>query len=181
MIHATIEVYGIKEALRELNTIDKKARRKVTTDFKRITDPIVNDAVRKLPSGKPPISGWGRNWKTKSGQQMLPWDTSIGANLIKAKVSGKKPREWAGHMSNLATFIISWSGAINTVYDMAGRKSSGKTDSGKNMINGLEARFGKASRVLWPAYEMNRQEVEKQMRLLLEDVMNQVNRNLVIR
>jgi hypothetical protein len=84
-------------------------------------------------------------------------------------------------MSNLATFIISWSGAINTVYDMAGRKSSGKTDSGKNMINGLEARFGKASRVLWPAYEMNRQEVEKQMRLLLEDVMNQVNRNLVIR
>jgi hypothetical protein len=181
MIYASLEVVGVKEAIRELQRVDKSARRQLTKDYRRITDPVIDDAVRKLPSGKPPISGWGRNWKTKSGQQMLPWDTSIGANLMKAKVSGKKPREWAGNMTNLATFIISWSGAINTVYDMAGRKSRGNSVSGRNMIAGLEAKKGKASRVLWPAYEANRDQVEKQMRLVLEDVMQQVNRNLVVR
>jgi hypothetical protein len=84
-------------------------------------------------------------------------------------------------MSNLATFIVSWSGAINTIYDAAGRRSRGKTLSGENMIKGLEEKRGKASRVMWPAYEMNRDEVEKQLRLLIEDVMRQVNRNLVVR
>lgn len=180
MIHASLEVVGVKEALRELNNIDKKARRKVTQDFKRITNPVIKDAKSMLPMGAP-ISGWDRSWTTKSGRQMLPWDSAIADDYIKAKVSGKKPREWAGYMSNLATFVVSWSGAINTVYDIAGRKTRGATPSGRNMIAGLEAKKGKASRVLWPAYEANRDEVEKQMRLLIEDVMQQVNRNLVVR
>jgi hypothetical protein len=178
MIYGTITVYGVKDALRELNSIDKRARRKVTADYKKITNPVIKDAKSLLPFGTP-ISGWGRRWTTKSGQQLLPWDSAIGDDYIKARVSGKRPREWNGYMSNLATFIIQWSGAINTIYDIAGRESRGSTPQGRNMIAGLESKKGKASRVLWPAYEMNRQEVEKQMRVLLEDVMAQVNRNLV--
>lgn len=180
MIYASLEVVGVKEAIRELQRVDKSARRQLTKDYRRITEPVISDAKSMLPLGTP-ISGWGRSWTTKSGRQMLPWDSAIADDYIKAKVSGKKPREWAGYMSNLATFIVSWSGAINTVYDIAGRKSRGATPSGRNMIAGLESKKGKASRVLWPAYEANRDQVEKQMRLLLEDVMRQVNRNLVLR
>lgn len=180
MIYASFEVVGVKEAIRELQRVDKSARRQLTKDYRRVTQPVISDAKSMLPLGTP-ISGWGRSWTTKSGRQMLPWDSAIADDYIKAKISGKKPREWGGYMSNLATFIVSWSGAINTVYDIAGRKSRGETVSGRNMIAGLEAKKGKASRVLWPAYEANRDQVEKQIRLLLEDVMQQVNRNLVVR
>lgn len=180
MIYATLEVVGVKEAVRELQRVDKRARRQLTVNYRRITEPVIRDAKSMVPLGTP-ISGWGRSWTTKSGQKLLPWDSEVADDYIKAKVSGKKPREWAGYMSNLTTFIVSWYGAINTVYDIAGRESRGKTVSGRNMIAGLEAKKGKASRVLWPAYLANRDEVEKQMRLLLEDLMQQINRNLVVR
>ena len=36
-VSASLEVVGLKEALKELQDIDKKARRKVTTDYRRIT------------------------------------------------------------------------------------------------------------------------------------------------
>lgn len=179
MISATIEVYGIKEALRELNSVDKKARRKVTTDFKRITKPVVNAAKANVPL-TPPISGWGRKWEDK-GRQLLPWDGSIGAKYVTSKVSGRKVREFAGVTYNLATFVIQFAGAINAIYDMAGRRNQPATPQGRTMIAGLEARYGKGSRVLWPAYEANKDAVEKEVRLLIEDVMQQVNRNLVLR
>jgi hypothetical protein len=46
------------------------------------------------------------------------------------------------------------------------------------MIRAIEGRYGKASRVLWPAYEMNRQEVERQTTELVEIVLREVNRKL---
>lgn len=177
MIEATINVVGLKEALRELNTIDKKARRKVTQDFKKIAKPIVDDAKAKIPVA-PPISGWGRKW-TDKGRQLLPWDGTIGQSYLKARLSTKQPREYGGYVRNLAVFYVSWSGAINAIYDMAGRRNQPETPQGRQMIAGLEAKYGKSSRALWPAYEMNRQEVEKAMQQLVNDVMAQVNRNLV--
>jgi hypothetical protein len=93
-------------------------------------------------------------------------------------VSGKKPREWAGRTTNLAVFSVAWSGAVNTLYDLAGRRNNGDTERGTQMIRALEARFGKASRVLWPAYEMNREQVERQTRDIVETVLREVNRKL---
>jgi hypothetical protein len=92
---ASVQIVGLKEALKELNEIDPKLRREVTKDFRKVVDPVIKTAKAKVPQA-PPISGWGRNWKTKSGHQMTPWIGSRGDDFIKAKVSGKKPREWAG-------------------------------------------------------------------------------------
>jgi hypothetical protein len=175
---ASIEIVGLKEALKELNETDKKLRRQITKDFRKVVDPVIKTAKAKVPQA-PPISGWGRKWTTKSGFQLTPWVGSIGDDYIKAKVSGKKPREWAGRVTNLAAFSVAWTGGINTIYDLAGRKSSGDTERGARMIRALEARHGKASRVLWPAYEMNRDEVERQTLEIVEGVMRAVNRNLV--
>jgi hypothetical protein len=175
---ASVEVVGLKEALKELNEINPKLRRDVTKEFRKIVDPVIKTAKAKVPQ-EAPISGWGRKWTTKSGRQLTPWVGSIGDDYIKAKVSGKKPREWAGRVTNLAVFSVAWSGAINTLYDLAGRKSSGDTERGARMIRALEARHGKASRVLWPAYEMNRDEVERQTAQIVEGVMGEVNRKMV--
>jgi hypothetical protein len=173
----SMEVLGLKEALREIQSIDKKARRKITSDYKQITKPVVTAARQRIPQ-QAPLSGWNRTWKPSSNFQALPWQSAIANSMISQKVSGKKPREWAGRTTNLAVFTVAWKGAINTIYDLAGRGGNGDTERGAQMIRALEARFGKASRVLWPAYEMNREQVEKQVGQLVEDVLRQVNRKL---
>ncbi len=176
-VSAKVEVVGLKEALRELQQIDPKLRREVSKDFRKVVDPVIKTAKAKVPQA-PPISGWGRNWKTKSGHQMTPWVGSRGDDFIKAKVSGKKPREWAGRTTNLAVFSVAWTGAVNTLYDLAGRRSSGDTERGAQMIRAIEARYGKASRVLWPAYEMNRDQVERGTADIVARVLREVNRKL---
>ena len=167
VIHTEIKMVGIKEAVKELNNIDKAARRELTREYKRIVEPVISEAKQRIPLGAP-VSGWERSWTTKSGRQLLPWDSAVADDYIKAKVSGKKPREYNGMMSNLAVFSIAWAGAINTIYDLAGRTSRGATKAGANMIRGIEARKGKASRVLWPAFDANRDEVMSRMQDLLD-------------
>jgi hypothetical protein len=172
-VHTEIKMVGLKEAVKELNNIDKSARRELTREYKRIVEPVISEAKQRVPLGAP-ISGWNRSWTTKSGKQLLPWDGALGDDYIKAKVSGKRPREYNGMMSNLAVFSIAWSGAINTIYDLAGRGSRGATQAGANMIRGIEARKGKASRVLWPAYLANADEVQQRMQQLIDDLLRRV-------
>ena len=165
-------IAGLKEALRELNNLDKVARRQLTKDFQAVCKPVVDAAKRATPQA-PPISGWGRSWTTRSGYKALPWQANLATKNIKAKVSGKKPREYNGRMTNLAVFTIAWGGTINTIYDLA---SNSQTAAGANMVRGLEARHGKASRALWPAYRANQDEVERQVTQIIDDVMRTVSK-----
>lgn len=169
----SMEVVGLKDALREVNKLNPQFRRQVTKDFQKITAPVVAAAKENLPT-KPPMSGWAKGWKTPSGFQMLPasgWSGSTAGKFIKSQVSGKKPREYAGQMQNAAVFVVKFAGMVNTVFSVAGRKHGGSSKQGENMIKVLEYRYGKPSRVLWPAYEANKAEVEKQVEILTKQVM----------
>ena len=201
-VSTDIQVVGIKDALRELNKIDKSARRDLTKRYKQVVQPIVDEIKRRFPD-KAPLSGFNRSWdpskkrgaskslarrdawaaveqqeKIDSGaNQILPWQTS--SKDVKAGVSGKRPRrhKTAGFMQHLATFYIRWQGPAAQLFDMAGRASFGK-GSGVQMINALNNRFGKASRIMWPAYENKADSVEDAIRAIVNDLMEQVNRDV---
>jgi hypothetical protein len=176
----SIEIVGLKEALRELNQLNPQMRRQVTKDFQKITAPVVAAAKENLPTN-PPMSGWAKGWKTPSGFQMLPssgWSGSTAGKFVKSQVSGKKPRQYAGQMQNAAVFVVKFAGMVNTVFSVAGRKNSGNSKQGQNMIKVLEFRYGKPSRVLWPAYEANKTEVENQVKELTKQVMKEVGKRL---
>jgi hypothetical protein len=80
-------------------------------------------------------------------------------------------------MQNLATFYIRWTGPAAQLFDMAGRSSYGK-GQGVQMINALNARFGKPSRLMWPSFERRRGDVEDAVRAIVNDLMEQVNRDV---
>jgi len=162
---ADLEVVGLKDALKTLNKLNPTLRRTITKDFKKITQPVVVDAQSKIP--QMPLSGFKYNWTTKSGAQLLPWDSSASSKQIKSGVSAKKPREFRGNMSNASVFFIRWNGAMNTIYDMARKGNLGQS---------LRIKHGNASRVLWPAYERNKAEVEAQTLELAFDAMRAVDR-----
>jgi hypothetical protein len=174
-VTTSIEVAGIKEALREINYIQPGVRREITKNFRKITQPVVTEARSRVPKA-PPISGWGRVWKTPGTNfQMLPWNYDPAKNLINSQVSGKRPKEYAGITRDLAVLVIRWRGMVNTVYDTANNPA---TPQGANMIRGLTSKHGGASRVMWPSYEKHANEVENQIKDQVEYIMELVNRRL---
>lgn len=208
-VYVTLEVVGLKEALKELNSFDKSLRRQITRDYKQIMQPIEKDAKAGIKAiGKQPMSGWSRSWnpankrvkrfkvnpkrdqfseserqrkveESAANDGVFPWNTQAASRMIKAKINTRQPREFAGAMRNLQVFTISWLGAADEIFEMAGRETAGATPQGRQMIRTLNERFGKSGRILWNAYDKNRNTVDKEMRALVERVMAAVNRKPV--
>lgn len=162
-----MEVYGIKEALRELNQVDKVARREVTKRYKAIVDPAVKDAQRSVPPL--PLSGFARGWRTKSGFRMLPWQNNEASKRIKAGIDTRRPRAKTVGASNLTVFYVRWQGAINTIFDVAKKGFLGRS---------LTQEHGQPSRVMWPSVQRHEQEINHGVLVLMKDVMDKVNRKL---
>ena len=202
-----IEVVGIKEALKELNTFDKKLRRQITKDYKKVVQPIMVDAKAAIQQiGKEPLSGWARSWNPANARKqkrrqvanaltevqrgekraqaiasggIFPWDTNAAQKMLKTKINARATKQFALSTVNLAVFSISWRGVADQVFASAGRGSSGKTPQGKQMIKALNERHGQATRILWPAYEKNKDQVDKELFALVERVMAAVNKKTV--
>lgn len=161
-----VEVVGLKDDLRVIQELDKKLRRQITKEFAAIVADPVEEAKRNVPSSAP-LSGFNRRWATRSGFVMFPWDGTLGPKGIKPFVSGKKPKEFNGVVKNLAVFGFRWSNSRAAVLDMSRRS---QTNQGRTMVDALDRRFGKASRIMWPAYEKHRNQVEGEVRSLVAGV-----------
>lgn len=171
-VDITLEVIGIKDALRELNNLDKVARRELTRDYRRVVQCVVDDAQGRVPIN-PPISGMNRRWTTKSGFAMFP--LGFGDDTVKAGISGKRPKMFGGFMQNLATFYVRFMGPHAVLLDQTGAGKT-PTEAGKNMAAGLTDRLGRMpSRILWPAYEQNSERVNDEVQALMDRVMRYVS------
>jgi hypothetical protein len=161
-----IEVVGLKEALKELNTIDKKLRREITRDFTKIVQPVLGKAESMLPNNAP-LSGMARSWRGKSGADIMSWnDTRVRRN-IKAFTSGKKVRDApGGFKQNLGVFGIKWLGPQATALDMLAKGV---------MADNLTDRFGPPSRIIYKAYDSASDEVQQQVKDLVNKVMKLTN------
>ena len=161
-----IEVLGLKEALKELNTIDKKLRRQITRDFRKIVQPVLGKAESMLPNNAP-LSGMSRSWIGKSGADIMSWNDERVRRNIKAFTSGKKVRDApSGFRQNLGVFGIKWLGPQATALDMLAKGV---------MADNLTDRFGPPSRIIYKAYESASDEVEQQVKELVNKVMELTN------
>ena len=157
-----MEFSGLKDALAELNKIDKSLRRQITKDFKTSVQPIVGKAESMLPSGAP-LSGMARSWKGKSGSDIMSWNDVRVRKNIKAFTSGKKVREApSGFTQNLAVFGIKWLGPQATLFDMAAKGTMGEN---------LTAKYGPPSRIIYKAYDQAKEETDRQVKELVNRVM----------
>ena len=163
----SIQVYGVKSALKELNKINPKLRREYTKRYKDIVKPILQQAKIDFPK-QPPLSGMGRP-HTRLGA----WDGGLVAKGVVAKIDTRKARP--GTETVGAFFIVQKTG-WGSIYDIAGRNNPGLPFVQNLMSKG----HGPASRVMWPAYLQNANEIQLKVFELVGDVMNDVNRNLVV-
>jgi len=164
-IETTVQVVGIKDALKTLNKIDKSLRREITRDYKMIVQNVVDDAYQAIPL-KEPLSGWSRKWAPKQ-YEIFPWSNN---NQVKAMINTKKVKEYAGQNVNLATFVVKWLNPDAGLFDFL-------TDS--IMGSRLNAKFGQPSRVMWKAWERNKDDVNQRMTDLVKRVMDKTSKELM--
>lgn len=178
-VNVDLQIFGIKEALKEINTFDKRLRQQITKDYEQIVQPAITDATHTINQiGQAPMSGWNRRWRPND-RRVLPWNTNTAAKLVKAKINTAKVKQYAGRDLNLAVFSLQLTGAANSIFAVAGRNSNGKTPQGAIMIQVLRERFGAPSRVLWPAYMKNQREIEANMGQLVKKIMAIVDKNVM--
>jgi hypothetical protein len=175
----SLEVVGVKEALRKLNSIDKVARRQLTKDYAQIVSPIVREAQGLTPN-EAPLSGMAYRWKGRGAKQtkpIFPWAGAKDDRSIKPFVSGKKPRQYGNYVSNLATFGVRWTSPSALTVEMSG-KGKVPTAKGKQMVQDLSQRYGQPGRFLWRSYLKHEEEVVRNVTKLINDLMRRVQRDI---
>ena len=167
-IEARIEVFGLGQALKDLNKIDKVLRRDITKDYKRVTAGLVSDIQSAIPLNYP-LSGWQRQWNLRGQYEVFPWPTN---HSVKAYINTKAPKEVFGGKVNLSTFAVKWLGAASSFFDFSESNRMGAA---------LTAKYGAPSRVVWKQYEANKSELEVEMARIVDRVGEALSRDLSAR
>ena len=167
-VSADLQVVGVKDALKELNKIDPKYRRQVTKEFKNIVDPVTSQA-KNANMENMALSGFQRDWTTRSGYKMFPLNFQRLEQFVVAGTSGKKPKMFMGQMRNASVFFIRWKSPQATLLEMAQKGSLGSN---------MNKKAGPPGRVLWKAWEQNANEVNKRVAELVTKVMDDVQKSM---
>lgn len=161
---AELQVYGVRETMRELNSLDAKLKAQAVRDIKAAAEPLRGAIAASIP-GPPPLTGWahkGRTGWTKSGTRVV---TVYGGRARREK------EVWP-----LVSIVLK--GAAASMWDMAGRASQGKTAQGRAFVGYLP---GRASRSAWPAAERMLPAMQQAVARAVAEVSQQMNRNLATR
>jgi len=167
-IEARIEVFGLGQALKDLNKIDKALRRDITKEYKRVTAGLVSDIQSAIPLNYP-LSGWQRQWNLRGQYEVFPWPTD---HSVKAYINTKAPKEVFGGKVNLSTFAVKWLGAAAAFFDFSKSNQMGAA---------LSAKYGDPSRVVWKQYEANKSDLEVEMARIVDRVGEALSRDLSAR
>ena len=155
---ASVEIVGVKEAMKALGKIDKDLRKQFNADAKQIAQPLVSLAASRYPDV--PLSGMNRNWQ-QGNKKIFPYTKAKAVKGLKVKFSTRR------NDSNVIYVTQSDPGAV--VLETAGR---GKTTL---LSENLKAR---TSRILWPAAEQSLPSIQAELKALVLRVIARVNQEL---
>jgi len=191
-----VKVFGIQEALKELNDFDKKYRREITKQIKSAGEPIISQARsmvahfdNSLGNGAP-LSGMARgnlikgrntNWQTQAVQK--GFKVKVGRRASKERyVNFNKTDELGSRYTQQVVFgakpyelmVIQQTDAAGAIYDHAGRQTPGL------FVTNLNTEVGPQPRAIDVAVENNREPVQQKVLEIVQTVMDQTNRNLKV-
>ena len=164
--YKSVEVSGVKSAIKELRKIDPELRKQFNKDAKEIVRPIIEAAKTNYPATY--LSGMSRTW-SQNGIPKFPYSQSKARSGVRLKVDtrGKAVSIINVAQNNPAAVII----------DMAG-KEGGDSRRGEQFIANLTNKAGKPSRVMWPAFVRNETQVQFAMVELINSVMERVDKEI---
>jgi hypothetical protein len=191
------EIYGIKEALKELNDFDNKYRREVTKQIGGAGQEIISEArslVAHFDNSKQngaPLSGMvrgnlirGRNTSWRTDQVQKGFKVKVGVRASKERyVNFNRSDDLGNRYTTQVVYgskpyqlmVIQQNDAAGAIYDHAGRNTSG------TFVTNLDVEVGGQPRAVDIAVENNREAVTEKVMQIVDTVMEKTNRKLVVR
>ena len=191
------EIYGIKEALKELNDFDNKYRREVTKQIGGAGQQIISEArslVAHFDNSKQngaPLSGMargnlikGRNTSWKTDQVQKGFKVKVGVRASKERyVNFNRSDDLGNRYTTQVVYgskpyqlmVIQQADAAGAIYDHAGAQTQG------TFVTNLDVEVGGQPRAVDIAVENNREAVTEKVMQIVDTVMDLTNRKLVTR
>jgi hypothetical protein len=154
---------GVRETLSALKKLDPELRRQTVREIKKPARPILADAKARVPES--PMSGW------RSGERVRfpTWNTPAkGLRLAFGGRAKVKRSQWP----LLSLKNTDPGGAL---FDLAGKRGGNGSPQSQQFLRNV-ARFGRPSRVVWPAVEGRQAEVAAAVRVALDKAEAIINR-----
>jgi hypothetical protein len=145
--NTSIEVVGVRDAIRSLNKVEPGLRKQFTADATRIAQP----AIQEVQAGyqREYLSGMARNW-TQGGSKKFPFSVSKAIAGVKLKVDASREAT--------SLIYIAQMNAGAAIWESAGRAN-------QNRLSDSLGSVPKANhtRNLGPAVFRKRKEIEREM------------------
>jgi len=184
---ASYQVYGIQEALAEINKVDRVLRRQITKDIQAGAGTRLVTAARSFIPTKDPLSGMGRGNMIK-GRDGTGWSRTRVLAGIRTVVGKRGQRARTVTFSNGRTadfkatqyqlLVLQQRDAAGAIWDHAGIRGGGQFVANL-LAEGEHVGPATAPRALEPAAQSVLPAVEDEVSKIVERVMTIVNRNLV--
>lgn len=169
-VDTRIEVEGLAEALKTLQTVDPELRKEVIKGMKVAAAPLEASARALVPDSRPLTNWYG--WKGG-------WDSVAAKKGIKVAFRGGRVKGQTQDVFPLLT--LRQTNAVGAIYDIAGRSFPGRGSEGgargRAMVDKL-AENGPASRTMWPAAEKQMPAVMSALEDVIDTVSKRINQEL---
>lgn len=180
-VGADIQVYGVRDALRELGQIDKKQRFRAINKMKAASGELVALGRSSYPAEQP-MRGWTKG--TRGGR--LGYDKNKVDKGVQVTIGGRS----FGNTYSLVTLVQKDAGGA--LFDIAGLQNGdqgypssdrlgrprqkAQTDA---FLANLNADYGKAQRGMWRKIKLIQEAANDRLMQALEEIVAEVNRKLV--
>lgn len=181
-VSAEIEVYGVRDALRELGKIDKDLRFKAIGKIKGASGQMLAVARSTYPDNSQ-LQDVLPGWSTKG---RLGYDKSKVDKGVTVQVGGRSfgnsyaivtiiQKNAGGALFDIAGFADGAQG-VGDVDRLGRARRNAQSDA---FLAALNSAFGKAQRGMWRKIRTIREMADQELMQALEEVAAQVNRKLV--
>lgn len=183
-VSTDVQLFGVRDALAELRSIDPKMRTAAVREVKRDLSGLLEPARATYPASTG-LRGWSRG--TRGGR--LGYDGAKVKQGVQVVVGGRTPK--GANRYPIVTIVQKNAGGA--LFSLAGMENGAQSVRGKRdrlgrpytaaqsiaFLNKIAAENGKAQRGLWQARTEIRDAAGESIGIALEKVTKQVNRRIV--
>lgn len=163
-VQTSVEVYGVKDTLKELKKLDPSLYWASVQKIKSAAEPMRSAIATSIPVAAP-MTGWHKKGR-------------LGWRPATTRVATQYGDRYNPQTRKRAIVRVVLSGASASLYDMAAKSRSGK--QGEAFIRNLND-SGKASRAAWPVANRMIPRIQAAVVAASKEVMAELNKNLVTR
>jgi NAD(P)-dependent dehydrogenase (short-subunit alcohol dehydrogenase family) len=114
-VNTSIEMTGLREAIRSLNKIEPGLRKEFTAQATRIAQPAITEAQRGYQ--REYLSGMARKW-TQNGKKIFPFSVAKAVSGVKLKVDASREA--------VSLIYITQTNVAAAVFEAAGRANANR-------------------------------------------------------